>query len=540
MMEGKRIRWWLLAAVLAGLCARIPGIYWGANFPSGWTTHHVDEYTHLVNAERMINPRLPPRWGSPQPYPYGMAAHSFVPMILWQAAQKKLLVGLPHLSAIITAGRIFAVLYGAASILLLYFLTRRLISDPRVAVLSAWFLALGGLHVTQSHFFLSDVPSLFWHFLALYLLLREMEQPPTGHSRFLHLGALSLGAAFGMKLTVFALPTLGLVALLRGPRFWRAFYSGLLFLAGVGIVNLGFYSSYDLLRTFMHGVNDPYSYSLASSLLLYAVEFPSIVSFPVALLGLAGAAMLLKRWVRLDDSARRFRIGLVVLLPTAINMFFVLFKLDHFPRHWIAFIPLLSIAAAYSLAGVADWLARRGVSRWAVVAPVFLYLAVFVYDGERMFWNEPRNKAAAWVIENYARGNSIYWDTHEFPGYPHAEFMTKPDLLVMEMHTANHFLSGMGWRDSYPSNFREVFGGLPDAEVAALQNVFRGNSEYQEVARFPEQYFMPEYLLSDRWIGNRSRNYLAAIVIFAKKGSPKLSPLAWRRGDGAASQNLGR
>ncbi len=50
----------------------------------------------------------------------------------------------------------------------------------------------------------------------------------------------------------------------------------------------------------------------------------------------------------------------------------------------------------------------------------------------------------------------------------------------------------------------------------AIQALFKGTTEYREVARFNEGYFMPEYRISDYVIGNRSRNYVAEVVIFMK------------------------
>src|SRR3972149_4035386 len=83
-------RYWLLAALVIGLLARIPGIFWGCNFPTGWAWHHVDEYTPLINAETLINPLVPPRWD--HPYPKGLAAHVAVPVLTARLVQGKLLV----------------------------------------------------------------------------------------------------------------------------------------------------------------------------------------------------------------------------------------------------------------------------------------------------------------------------------------------------------------------------------------------------------------------------------------------------------------
>jgi len=72
----KRTYYYLLGALLVGLLVHTPGIFWGYNFPTKWANHHVDEWTHIVNAETKMNPRQPPRW-YPHPYPKDMAFPSF-------------------------------------------------------------------------------------------------------------------------------------------------------------------------------------------------------------------------------------------------------------------------------------------------------------------------------------------------------------------------------------------------------------------------------------------------------------------------------
>ncbi|MHA2231885.1 MAG: hypothetical protein ACXAB4_05285, partial [Candidatus Hodarchaeales archaeon] len=142
----------LFGALLIGLLARIPGILWGYNFPSGWHAHHVDEYWHIQNTKFLLNPSLP-KWT--HPYPKGMATHVAVPLLAKQALEGRSLSKPPediNNIEIIVPGRVINVLYGTATILIVFLLARRLFRDPRVACLSAWVFALGGLHVSQSHF----------------------------------------------------------------------------------------------------------------------------------------------------------------------------------------------------------------------------------------------------------------------------------------------------------------------------------------------------------------------------------------------------
>jgi hypothetical protein len=103
-------------------------------------------------------------------------------------------------------------------------------------------------------------------------------------------------------------------------------------------------------------------------------------------------------------------------------------------------------------------------------------------------------------------------------GYTYVDHrdMSTPDVIVSEMHYANMFLSGMGMRDSYPQDSSTVWPWFDDVSLHAWQALFKGISPYAEAARFPEGYFMPEYVLTDRLIGNRMRNFVGEVVIFRR------------------------
>jgi hypothetical protein len=84
------------------------------------------------------------------------------------------------------------------------------------------------------------------------------------------------------------------------------------------------------------------------------------------------------------------------------------------------------------------------------------------------------------------------------------------------MYEANQSLSGTDWRDSYPSDPKQVYDGRTRERVAAIQSLFRGTSDYTMVARFPVPYLMPEYRLADALLGDRARNYISEIVVFRR------------------------
>jgi hypothetical protein len=217
----------------------------------------------------------------------------------------------------------------------------------------------------------------------------------------------------------------------------------------------------------------------------------------------------------------QIRLGVVILLPLAIHFLLVVFKLDHFPRHLIPFIPWLTMSAAWVIARLADLLHERiGLHRLALPLIVLAWQALFVYDGEKGFIDDPRNRAAEWLYANVSKDSTIWWYYHTLPGYKGVPFPAgRPDIVVEEMIHANHYLSGMGPRNSLPRDYRHVFDIESQPELEAFQGLFTGTGSYREAARFGEDYFMPEYTVTDRLIGNRSRNYLAEVVIFVRSSA---------------------
>ena len=371
----------LAAALLTGLLARLPGVWWGANFPPGWYGHHPDEYTHVLHAQLLINWKQPKYnsetstkiglndpWAAGYavtPYPKGMAIHVAAPVVA-----ARILTGSgrdqppPASAQIIPAGRLITVLYGTATILVTFLLARCLFTGTAVPLLSAWLLALGGLHVTQSHFFLADVPALFWMLLGTLLLWHDIASKDTRGWKLYSAAAFCLGVAFGLKLLVAGIPSLGLAALLK--RNWpvRVVLAGALFLAGMLAVNLGTYTPLDFYRTLRSGISDPYIFSIGSSALLYLAELPSILGLPLCLATLAGVLALFTRVVTLQDRSLQIRLGVVIVLPLLVHLLLVLFKLDHFPRHLVPFIPWLAMAGAWAILRLADFLqARTGLHR---------------------------------------------------------------------------------------------------------------------------------------------------------------------------------
>lgn len=508
---------WLLAAVLVGAIVRLPGVAWGLNWPDGFTSHHPDEYTHVANADAIVTPLGP---ATAVTYPKAMGAHAAMPYLLWYALHGQFGGPRVHIPFTIGAGRLIAVGYGLAAIVLVFLIGRDALGDARAGLLAAWLLALGGLHVTQSHFFLSDVPAVTWTLAAAWCLWRDV-RAPEGHE-FLRWGAFAAGAAFAFKLFVFAFPALAYAVLVRPSRLRRAVHAIIFTIAGIMVPSLGFETTTSLYRSLTAGINFPFEFDRAKAILLYAVQMPGILSFPLLLLGVAGTWSLLRRLQSAPARTRRDALAIFGSIPLLATLV-VLVKLDHFPRHWLFLVPWAALAGGWFLA---RWMDRPAVTpRHAalLLGSVFLWMLVFVVDSERLFIFEPRNAAMRWLRQHVPEGTTVNWVGRRVPnGYRSLRWMVEgdPDYLVVEMHEMNNSLSGVDWRNSMPADPRRVFDGRSAERVQAIQALFRGSSDYQEVARFSEGYLMPEYRLGQALVGDRSRSYISEIVIFRK---PQLS-----------------
>lgn len=521
LVQGRTRRLLLLAILLAAACARLPGVLWGTNFPiGGWARHHPDERTHVRMAGKAVDPSREaiPGGDGRFRYPPATGVPLIVPIVAHRIATGTTRMPPPSERTLVLSGRVFSALYGVATVLVIMLFAQRLWQRTNVSVFAGALAALAGLHVTQSHFFLADVPALFWYGLGLYLLFchleRRAEQPD--EVELFQWSAFAFGAACGLKLTVFALPSLGIAALLGGRRVRKIAGAAIFFGAGFAAINAFLYTPFDLRQTLATGVTIPFEFDRAVGALLYAVELPSVFGLPVVVMAAIGMVAL-ARGVRSRSRPRLWAIGLSLWLPTLVAIYFIVFTLDPFPRHLLSLLPAIVLPAAFGLSAAVE---RLRAGRTVVPAVVLGWQALFVFDGERVFLDEPRNDAARWVQAHLRPGGEYWWWMRDLPGYTHKYFdeWNRPPVLLVDMHYANHYLTGVGWRNSFPRAARNVFMMESQSRLELLQALFRGETEYREVARFREGYFMPEYVLTNRLLGDRSRSYVTEIRVFRRPG----------------------
>lgn len=509
------VRRWLIGAIAVAALVRLPGVAWGVNWPDGFTTHHPDEWTHVRSADTIISPLVD--HGEIR-YPRATGALVAAPFLAWYAAHGQFGGPRIHIPWTIGLGRLLSVAFGVATVLLVFVIGRDTMGD-RVGVLASWLMALGGLHVSYSHMFVADVPAVAMTLLAVWLLWRDLTASEPGDDEALRWAAFAAGAAFALKLFFFAVPALIYAIGVRRPRLRRAVHAAVFGAAGMAIPSLGFDTPATFYYTLAGGINAPHDFDRWNGALLYLVQLPSILSAPFLVVAVVGLVLLARRLVIAPAPLRRH--ALVVFgTPPALAVLLVLVKLDHFPRHLLVLIPWAALAGGWCLARWIEWFARANRSAALILVPVLLWMAAFVVDAERFFIFEPRNDASRWLTANVPEGSSVYWNWHVPPrGFKNLRWQVEgdPDVLVVEMHEANHYLSGIDWRDTYPADPKLVFDGRTPERLEAMQSLFRGTSSYTEVARFQDAYVMPEYRVTNRLLGDRSRSMISEVVIFKRR-----------------------
>jgi hypothetical protein len=535
LSRGSR-RWVVLGLLALAAAVRLPGVFWGANFPIDIVAlHNTDEGTHLNLARHLVTPASA-RTSLPK-YPPATAVPVVLTIAAYRAMQGLPATPLPEKHRVIMLGRAFAVVAGSLTVVAVMLLALHLAAPWPAAVASGIAVALAPLHVTQSHFFLADAPSILWTTLGLWSLGVHLK---AGHPRPLvpfGIAAFCFGAAFGYKLAPFGIPSLAVATLLPGARARRMAVGLASAAAGVMIVSAFQFGPRELLFVLRYGSHTPgVIIDRVQSALMYAIHLPGVFGTPVLVLAAVGGALLLRdgRNLRGSDGelARRW---LLLWLPLATTLVMVFWRLDPFPRHLLTFLPWVAVFAGLGFERARQWLRTRRVADWILPVAAVAWLAAIVADEQRHFVEDPRNEAGRWMLANVAPGTDIFWINAPLRRYRNRQIFTKlaqtgerPAYIVMNMSYANSFLSGQGWRNSMPQNCRTIVIGATPERVRYMQDLMTGRGGYTEVARFPERYVMPELTVPLQLFGDRWRNFVSEAVILRRDDAWRPAPVATR------------
>ena len=443
----------LLLLVILGLSAALR--LYGLDWDGGHWLHPDERQIYFVALDLDWPSSLAQAFSPESPLNPAFFAYGSLPIYLLRAAAALLAplwpaVGDPDNLHLV--GRLLAVLFDLGTIYLTYRLGRRVIrlsagkdSPPAAGrfwpPLAAALVGLGVLHVQSAHFYTVDVPLVFFAMLTLNLAADVARG--AGPARLAGLG-LALGLALATKISAAPLVFLLPVAIfarraLPGARATRPWLRVLLTLALATAAFL-LVQPYSLLDwpTFVADtlresqiawgrLEVPYTLQYAGTLpYLYPAWQTALwaLALPVGLVGWAGLAYLLVRWLRRGAWADS------LLLAWAGPYFALTGLLYAKPlRYMLPLVPVLCLAGVQLLADATEWWAgrkrgslprpgERAKASWPValgsavlVACALGYVFAFV-----SIYAQPHSWVAAsqWIYDRVPPGSTLaveHWDT---------------------------------------------------------------------------------------------------------------------------------
>jgi 4-amino-4-deoxy-L-arabinose transferase-like glycosyltransferase len=471
--------------LLGALALRLYGLRWGL---PGRNDLNPDENTVLGIVAKMSWQHL-----DPGEYFYGAA---FYQLCLVMRSGLQLLWPAIGESDLVLAYRSLSVLFGTATVAVLYLLLRRVAPAGPAPLLGAAFLAIMPLHVWDSHYAVTDVTLTFWMTAAVAAAVWAYQRPS-----WITFAAASVlaGLATGTKFNgAFATVAIALAALLAlGERRLRAgqllaWGAGGLAAALVALVVASphvflqaratwaaFQHEMSRVRILDYGFNlwapgwqyRPYVYQFGA-----AFPFSFGVALYAALLG--GLAYCALRWRRI----------LVVPFGYAAFYLAVMGSWDFVPiRYYLPFEPVLLMAPALALAAGLEASAAR-LRRWTVagVAVVLVYTVAFTVSTTARFTDDTRLEAQRWLQARVDRGEDVLTvGPHWYLPVPHGrrvlnlvEYGLMP-AVVAERRPMYVVLTSLLYARSYRQQ---------DDNVLLWDTVRRGQLPYRLAARFRAEY----------------------------------------------------
>jgi YYY domain-containing protein len=465
-----RFRRWLFVIVAFALVVRVAGIDWD----QGHMFHPDERRIAFALGELSLRPL---QW-NPHFFAYGS-----LPFYLIKLVSAPLAHASPWFASYlggIYVGRALSCVWGAATVLLLALLGRRLYGE-RAGLLAGGLLAATVLHVQNSRFATNDVPLTCLVVLALVAMAKIGE---SGRGRDWALAGVAFGLALATKFS--ALPLLlplAVAAWLRvraGERFPRVLRGAAIAL-GAAAIAFSVGEPYALLHAhaYFHDIVEQSEIVRHAGLVPYTTQYIGVpkVIYDLRemvlwgmgpLLGLAAVGGTLALFVH----PRRLRQAEWVLLAWVVPFAVVTFSFEvKFLRYLLPIYPFLILWGAAALGRWAS--ARWGrIARVAVIATTALYLLAFLAIGTRA---HTEVTASRWFYTHVPAGSRVlgeHWDEGfplPLPGY-------SPD---------RYEITNFPYYDpDTPAKMASLAGDLASSEAVVLQT----KRIYGAVTRAPSQY----------------------------------------------------
>jgi 4-amino-4-deoxy-L-arabinose transferase-like glycosyltransferase len=311
-------------------------------------------------------------------------------------------------------GRILTAILGAGTVLLVYFIGKKFYSH-KIGLVAALFLSFFYLHVINSRFITTDVPSGFFALLP-FLLIYPIMMGKNDYKFYLGAGFLA-GLAVGTKYNN-ALILLPLVLAHLTGRDWRKWFSWHLPVAFLAVL-AGFFVTTpyaffhipnfltDVAAIVEHYSKRGHAGFEGDNNWWYYLQAMSYENLAVVVLGIGGIFLAFARHRKQE----------VVLLSFPLISYLQLasYKVN-FTRNLMPFVPFLALFAAIALVWGTQWLLQRiKQSRWENPAlaglAILVVFAPMLSIGQHAYRNsQPTTRATAtkWIESNLPRGSKLW------------------------------------------------------------------------------------------------------------------------------------
>ena len=358
-------------------------------------------------------------------------------------------VGAIKTAPFLLAGRLAAGLLGSLTLVGVYAAAKRLL-DRESAAVAVLALALMPLHVSNSHFIVTDVPAGFFCTLALLAAVRVAGEGSARHYRY---AGLLAGFAAAAKYNAALVGINVLIAHWANPR--REGYFSPNLLRGILWCVLGFfiaspYSFFELTR-FLDGMAHEIAHYRRGHIghqgeynrLFYLIFLGSRGFGPVlAALGLYGAYSMVRRFRR--------EYLLVLVFPVLYILFLGGYKV-RFVRNLMPVLPYLAIwigcgAVALFRDVRGTWPALKRVAGWKLAIPGLLLAfavpgAITLSESYDLARDDTRVTARRWVIDNIPPGSTIYYQSWSVDALPPGQFTRSRDRWKWDYYIGTDRLS---------------------------------------------------------------------------------------------------
>lgn len=502
----------LILILILGALVRLPGVFWGVSFTTKphFINYHPDEPSRAGMGQDFLMEITNPKGFYPQGFPVQMALASF-------------LVPFREISTpeLVVIGRLLSVMYAVLTIGLIYFLSKELFKNRSMALFAGMFLALSGLHVTESHYTTVDISTIFWMYASMYFSLLYGRRDK---NIYLGLAIISIGMALAFKLSFLALIPIFYVLSKKKVKliYW------LLTLGGIFIVfmaaNGGHYTLTNFILTLENVRNDNVNVIVKhnnwENPLVYLIGLPPAI-------GLAGFAALLtgifflnkKRGWKILNGDSFF----IVVLPLVLHGISICFLDIPFSRHFLPLVPFLTMIAAYGLHEIQKYLTSRRF--YFLLTFIILYQLLYVAGTEYYYIFDTRKAAIRWVKETIPQGETVSMGGHErFPELAQYKTDKSYDSNYLVLHETQYYRyvrSELCPFKPFP-DWEEVYHGNRISFVQ-IQKIFKGESSFDLIKQFPVRCITPENCLYKKFWGTYPL-FIGDTLIYRKRLSDKEAP----------------